>query len=108
MYNTFKKLLAIVTIIFIAVIGLIFVNAHQSEIFDGYKQIVSVERSNVNIKTDLTKIARETNSLIAQRIVYSKNNYQGTLENTFIPIGKGKLPNVLPLQKKIRNPIFYI
>ncbi|WP_048597290.1 hypothetical protein [Melissococcus plutonius] len=99
MYNKLKKLLAMITILFIALLGLLFLKNYQNQLFGGQKEVVSVEKSTVNFKKDIKKIAEDNDNLIAQRIVEAKNNFSGEVENTYVPIGKGELPSNLPLQK---------
>lgn len=98
MYNKLKKILAIITVLFIVVIGVLFLKDRQNEIFGGYKEVVVLEQSVTTIEDQLEKIAKDSNSLIAKRIIDSKDNISGKLENTYYPIGDGELPSILPLQ----------
>ncbi|WP_282799174.1 hypothetical protein [Lactococcus lactis] len=95
MYKKIKQLLFLVTIIGIAIIGLMFLENHQNEIFGGERKVVSVEQSNINLNKDLNAISTKSNALIAKRIVATRKS---GIQNTFYPIGIGKLPKYLPLQ----------
>lgn len=98
MYNKLKVSLAMTTILFIAFIGFIFIKDNQSEMFGGYKEVVTVVQSTVNIKDQLEQIALESDSVLARRIIDSTDNSTGELQNTFIPIGANTLPDKLHLQ----------
>lgn len=98
MYNKLKISLAMTTILFIAFIGFIFIKDNQSEMFGGYKEVVTVVQSTVNIKDQLEQIALESDSVLARRIIDSTDNSTGELQNTFIPIGANTLPDKLHLQ----------
>lgn len=98
MYNKLKMSLAITTILFIAFIGFVFIKNNQSEMFSGYKEVVYIVQSTVNINDQLEQIALESDSVLARRIIASTDNLTGELQNTYVPIGADNLPDKLPLQ----------
>ena len=99
MYNKLKIILGMITILFVASLGFLFIKNNQNEMFSGYNEVISVENSNIDFNEQLEKIVKENKIVIAKRIVTSKDNFNGKLENTYIPIGSNSLPDNLPLQK---------
>lgn len=98
MYGLLKKILACSSFVLITLVGLLFVYHYKSELLGGYSQKVDVVSSTSSIATDLQKIAEDTGTVLARRIVDVKENERGEVENTYIPIG-GELPKDLPLQE---------
>lgn len=98
MYGLLKKILACSSFILLTLVGLLFVYHYKSELLGGYSQKVDVVSSTSSIATDLQKIAEDTGTVLARRIVDVKENERGEVENTYIPIG-GELPKDLPLQE---------
>lgn len=98
MYNRLKRLLMTLMFLVIAVGGIFFVFTNQSEMFNGYTDIILVEKATVNFKEQLEQIARDTNSVFAKRIVDIKSHTTGQSINTYVPIGADTLPSQLPAQ----------
>ena len=95
MYGLLKKILACSSFVLITLVGLLFVYHYKSELLGGYSQKADVVSSTTSIATDLQKIAEDTGTVLARRIVDVKENERGEVENTYIPIG-GELPKDLP------------
>ena len=66
-----------ITILFVASLGFLFIKNNQNEMFSGYNEVISVENSNIDFNEQLEKIVKENKIVIAKRIVTSKDNFNG-------------------------------
>lgn len=99
MYTRLKKAFAVLTMLFITLIGLLFIKSYENEMFAGYREVIVVEESRVDFSFLLDKIVKENNLILAKRIVEPSDNETGKLRNTYFPIGADKLPRQFPIQQ---------
>ena len=59
MYNKLKIILGMITILFVASLGFLFIKNNQNEMFSGYNEVISVENSNIDFNEQLEKIVME-------------------------------------------------
>ncbi|MFA9492400.1 DUF1430 domain-containing protein [Streptococcus sp. E17BB] len=98
MYKRLNRLLLLVTFLVLTVLGLVFIQRYGNEISYGYSEIIFVEKSTIDLPEQLEKISKEEGLILARRIVSPKNNDTGLLENTYVPIGGERLPDIFPIQ----------
>lgn len=98
MYNRLKKIIIVITVAVIAILGTIFINAHKSDIFGGYREVIMVDKSTVDFSQVLNDYVKEHHLVMAKRIVEASHDGSGNLKNTYVPIGDAQLPTVFPVQ----------
>ncbi|MDO4668116.1 MAG: DUF1430 domain-containing protein [Streptococcus sp.] len=98
MYIRLKRIIVVLTMIFITTIGIIFIKSYENEMFSGYKEVIIVEKTTLDFEDYLNRLVYEKGIVLAKRIVDSDYNKSGKLKNTYIPIGGDYLPKNFPLQ----------
>lgn len=56
MYSKFKKILLIISFLLICLIGLLFINTNENEIFAGFRNVIVVEKSPVDFLIKLMNL----------------------------------------------------
>ena len=67
MYSKFKKILLIISFLLICLIGLLFINTNENEIFAGFRNVIVVEKSPVDFSDKINgyeKYARQWTSVL--------------------------------------------
>lgn len=114
MYKKIKKIFIFLALIIITVISVRFINTYQNEMFGGYKEVIAVNQSTLDIQKDMTRIANQYQVVIAKQIVVMPKSKTDKLKNTYQKIGIGKLPKSLPEQtnqsiiKKSPDTVIYV
>lgn len=98
MYQRLKNMLSIVTTLFILIFGAVFVQQNQSDMFNGYDQLVYVQKATVTFKEQLQQLVTTHHLVLAKRIVDVADNESGRLLNTYVPIGSDTLPDTFVIQ----------
>ena len=56
MYSKFKKILLIISFLLICLIGLLFINTNENEIFAGFRNVIVVEKSPVDFSDKINEL----------------------------------------------------
>ena len=59
MYSKFKKILLIISFLLICLIGLLFINTNENEIFAGFRNVIVVEKSPVDFSDKINEFVEE-------------------------------------------------
>ena len=95
MYSKFKKILLIISFLLICLIGLLFINTNENEIFAGFRNVIVVEKSPVDFSDKIDEFVAKNDIVLARRIVASIDESNKQIQNTYVPIGAKNLPKEL-------------
>ncbi|MDR0199099.1 MAG: DUF1430 domain-containing protein [Streptococcaceae bacterium] len=99
MYKVLKKLFIIISFLGVSILSIWYVGAYKNAMFGGVQQAIAVNKSTININSDLEQIAKSEHLLIAKQIIATTDGGKGEVENTFAKIGQGEFPEGLIEQK---------
>ena len=98
MYSKFKKILLIISFLLICLIGLLFINTNENEIFAGFRNVIVVEKSPVDFSDKINEFVAKNDIVLARRIVAPVDEFNKQIQNTYVPIGAKNLPKELKQQ----------
>ena len=88
MYSKFKKILLIISFLLICLIGLLFINTNENEIFAGFRNVIVVEKSPVDFSDKINEIVNHSEKVTTLIRKYKLTASFGSLTSGLLSIEK--------------------
>ena len=98
MYSKFKKILLIISFLLICLIGLLFINTNENEIFAGFRNVIVVEKTPVDFSDKINEFVAKNDIVLSKKNCSPVDESNKQIQNTYVPIGAKNLPKELKQQ----------